>query len=93
MEQAPQDRIEQLEKLVATLRHDLRGVVTPAALIADRLRNSSDPTIQRSAARITDVVERILARLNATYDIVPPHGEAGPIVGGAGHSNNSARKS
>ena len=68
MEQAPQDRIEQLEKLVATLRHDLRGVITPAALIADRLRNSSDPSIQRSAARITDVVERILSRLNATYE-------------------------
>jgi len=84
MEQAPQDRIEQLEKLVATLRHDLRGVITPAALIADRLRNSSDPSIQRSAARITDVVERILSRLNATYEIVPPHGESGPVIGAVG---------
>ena len=63
MAQAPQDRIEQLEKLVATLRHDLRGAITPAALIADRLRNSSDPTIQRSAARITDVIERTMDKV------------------------------
>jgi hypothetical protein len=89
MGQAPQDRIEQLEKLVAALRHDLRGVVTPAALIADRLRNSSDPSIQRSAARITDVVERILSRLNATYEIVPPHGETGPLIGAVRQPGNS----
>jgi hypothetical protein len=89
MGQAPQDRIEQLEKLVAALRHDLRGVITPAALIADRLRNSSDPSIQRSAARITDVVERILSRLNATYEIVPPHGESGPVIGAVRQPGNS----
>jgi signal transduction histidine kinase len=89
MGQAPQDRIEQLEKLVAALRHDLRGVVTPAALIADRLRNSSDPSIQRSATRITDVVERILSRLNATYEIVPPHGETGPLIGAVRQPGNS----
>jgi hypothetical protein len=92
MEQAPHDRIAQLETLVASLRHDLRGVVTPAVLIADRLRNSSDPTIQRSAARITDVVERILSRLNATYELVPPRGEAGPVIGAMGKPSGPVRK-
>jgi hypothetical protein len=81
MEQAPQDRIEQLEKLVSGLRHDIRGAITPAALIADSLGRNSDPAIQRSAARIAGVIERVLARLNATHEIVPPRGGVGPVMG------------
>jgi hypothetical protein len=79
-----QARVEELERLVSALRHDLRGAITPAALIADRLRHNSDPAIQRSAARIAQMVERILTRLNATYDLVPPSGGAGPVIGTGG---------
>jgi hypothetical protein len=70
--------------LVSALRHDLRGAITPAALIADRLRHHSDPAIQRSATRIAEVVERVLSRLTATYDLVPPRGGTGPVIGSGG---------
>jgi hypothetical protein len=72
MEQSADGRVEQLEKLVRTLRHDLRGSLTPALLIADRLKMNSDPAIQRSGIVIATAVERILFRLSATYDLVPP---------------------
>jgi hypothetical protein len=84
MAESTQARVEELEKLVSALRHDLRGAITPAALIADRLRHSSDPAIQRSANRLAGVVERILARLTSTYDLVPPRGGTGPVIGTGG---------
>jgi hypothetical protein len=84
MEESAQARIKELERLVSALRHDLRGAITPAALIADRLRHNSDPAVQSSAARIAEVVERILTRLNATYDLVPPRGVTGPVIGAGG---------
>jgi hypothetical protein len=84
MEQSIEARVEALEKLVSSLRHDIRGAITPAALIADRLQHSSDPAIQRSATRIAGVVERIITRLNATYDLVPSRGGTGPVIGEGG---------
>ena len=32
MVELSEDRVEQLEKLVSSLRHDVRGIVTPVAL-------------------------------------------------------------
>jgi len=84
MEQTAADRVQQLEKLVSTLRHDLRGQITPVSLIADRLRHNDDPTIQRSANMIAGVVERVVATLNATYELVPSRGNAGPVIGAGG---------
>jgi hypothetical protein len=71
MEPSLHERVDQLERLISSLRHDLRGIVTPAVLIADSLVRNPDPIIQRSAARIADTVERIILRLNATYELVP----------------------
>ncbi len=81
MEQSPQERIDQLEQLVASLRHDMRGIVTPAALVAEGLRANADPAIQRSASRIAEVIERIVSRLNATHQLVPPRGCSGLVIG------------
>jgi hypothetical protein len=72
MVELSEDRVEQLEKLVSSLRHDVRGIVTPVALAAYHLNKSSDPAIQRSAARIDEMVERLVLRLNSTYGLVPP---------------------
>lgn len=76
-------RVDELERLVSELRHDLRGAISPAALIADRLRQSNDPAVQRSGRTIGIVVERVLAILEATCQAVPPRGsaEAGPVIG------------
>lgn len=83
MEDAEQSRVEELERLVSELRHDLRGAMSPAALIADRLRQHSDPAVQRSGKTIGLVVERVLVILDATSQAVPPRGpgEAGPVIG------------
>jgi len=81
MSQSAEDRVQELEKLVSSLRHDLRGAITPAALIADRLRQNSDPAIRRAGDRIAAVVDRVLARLNATNELVPPGSSGGPVVG------------
>jgi hypothetical protein len=72
MVELPEDRVQQLEKLVSSLRHDVRGIVTPVALAAYHLYKSSDPAIQHSAARIDEMVERLVLRLNSTYGLVPP---------------------
>ena len=81
MEQSPNKRIEELERLVSSLRHDLRGIITPASLVADGLRRSADPAVQRAAARISDTIDRIVSRLNETCDLVPPSGHSGPVIG------------
>ncbi|MGC1410237.1 MAG: hypothetical protein WA864_15015 [Acetobacteraceae bacterium] len=81
MDQSPPERIAQLERLVSNLRHDIRGIITPAALVAEGLRGNADPAIQRLASRIADMVERIVSRLNATHELVPPGGIAGPVIG------------
>jgi hypothetical protein len=82
MEEALKSRVAELERLVADLRHDLRGAISPAALVADRLRQSDDPAMQRSGKTIGIVVERVLAILDATGQAVPPHGpgQAGPVI-------------
>lgn len=71
-----QSHVEQLERLVSELRHDLRGAISPAALIADRLMHNSDPVVQRSGRTIQVVVERVLTILDATSRLVPPRGAA-----------------
>jgi hypothetical protein len=86
MDDASDARVDQLEKLVSSLRHDIRGAITPASLIADRLKMSGDPAIQRSGTKIGDAIARIVTTLNATYEQVPPRGEqqAGPVLGARG---------
>lgn len=74
MQQSAQDRLEHLEKAIASLRHDIRGLLTPAVLMADLLLENSDPAIQRSGDIIVGVVGRIISRLDATYQAVPPSG-------------------
>jgi signal transduction histidine kinase len=73
VEQNTQLRVIELERLISELRHDLRGAISPAALIADRLERSDDPAIRRSGKTIGGVVERILAILDATSRTVPPN--------------------
>ena len=80
---AEQNRVVELEALVSSLRHDLRGVITPAALVGDQLRQHSDPAVQRAGGRIGETVRRVLEKLDATYRQVPARGakSAGPVLG------------
>ena len=72
MADVSEDRMEQLEKLVTSLRHDVRGIVTPVALAAHHLHKRSDPISQHSAATIDKMIDRLVLRLNSTYELVPP---------------------
>ncbi len=74
MQQSAQDRLEHLEEVIASLRHDIRGLLTPAALMADLLMENGDPAIRHSGDIVAGVVERIVSTLDATYQAVPPRG-------------------
>jgi signal transduction histidine kinase len=53
-----EERIRQLEESSAHLRHDLRGVLSPALMMADRLLKSDDPAIRRAGNAVVRSVER-----------------------------------
>ncbi len=48
---------------LSRLRHDLRGILSPALLLADRLLTSSDPIAQRTAQVVIQTIERAEAAL------------------------------
>lgn len=45
------------------LRHDIRGIISPAMLAADQLDEHPDPLVQKAAQTITESLERLLVRL------------------------------
>ena len=59
---AAQER-EEWAKQFSALRHDLRGILSPAMLIADRLQSHEDPAVQRAGEVVNRTVERAAARL------------------------------
>lgn len=72
------DRVEELERLVSTLRHDISGALTPALMMADRLQMDPDPRIQRAGESIARSIMRAVDVLKASRDIVPPRQEPVP---------------
>ncbi len=46
------------EQSMSRLRHDLRGILSPALLLADRLSMSGDPLVRRTAEAMISTVER-----------------------------------
>ncbi len=68
------DRVEQLEQLISTIRHDVRGALASTRLVTDRMRADSDPRLQRFAATIDRATQRILDRLDDTQRVVPSKG-------------------
>jgi hypothetical protein len=51
-------RVRLLEESSAHLRHDLRGVLSPALMMADRLLRNEDPAIRRAGQAVVRSVER-----------------------------------
>ena len=60
------EELAELKKQVSTLRHDIRGILSPAMLTADRLLNHADPSVKRAGEVIIRTVERITGRLLET---------------------------
>ncbi len=65
-------RLAALEAGTASLRHDLRGILSPALLTADRLLGSEDRLVKRAGEAMVRAVERAEARLAETRDDAPP---------------------
>ncbi len=58
--------LAELRAHLSGLRHDLRGILSPAMLVSDRLLDHADPGIHRAGEVMVRVVERTLARLAET---------------------------
>ncbi len=61
-----QGRLAELEATTSSLRHDLRGILSPALMTADRLLGSTDPIAHRAAEAMVRAVERCSVRLGQT---------------------------
>ncbi len=53
-----ESRVQELEETAATLRHDLRGVLSPALMLSERLLRSEDPAVRRAGQVVVRSVER-----------------------------------
>ncbi len=60
---AAEARVAELIRQASQLRHDLRGILSPAMLTADRLTTSQDPLVRRAAEAMISTVERAEERL------------------------------
>jgi hypothetical protein len=59
-------RLIELQGQLSSLRHDLRGILSPSMLIADRLTGHEDAAVRRAGEVIVRSVERAAARLAET---------------------------
>lgn len=63
---ALQSQVTDLETAASMLRHDLRGVLSPALMVADRLVNNPDPAVRRAGDAVVRSVDRATALLTAS---------------------------
>ena len=59
-------RLSDVEARAATLRHDLRGVLSPALMVTDRLVGHSDPAVQRAGQAVLRSIERATGLIQAS---------------------------
>ena len=65
--------LAELRVHLSSLRHDIRGILSPALLVADRLLAHEEPAVRRAGEVITRTVERASTRLAETrLDQVAP---------------------
>ena len=60
------ERLAQLGTAVAKISHDLRNILTTAQLFADRLENSADPAVARSAPKLVNSISRAVNLCEST---------------------------
>ncbi|WP_421884273.1 sensor histidine kinase [Pacificispira sp.] len=61
---------------VAKINHDLRGILSSALVVSDRLENSEDPEVRRIAPGILDAIERAAALCGRTLNYAGQEGSA-----------------
>jgi signal transduction histidine kinase len=61
-------RLAALGTVVAKVSHDLRGILTPAMLTAERLQANPDPKVQRAGEMLAQAVDRATDLVRRTLD-------------------------
>jgi signal transduction histidine kinase len=61
-------RLAALGTVVAKVSHDLRGILTPALLTAERLQLNADPRVQRAGEVLVQAVDRAADLVRRTLD-------------------------
>ena len=51
-------RVTELERELSSLRHELRGALSPALMVSDRLLKSDDPLIRRAGDTVVRSIDR-----------------------------------
>ncbi len=82
------DRLAALGGAVARVSHDLRNMLSTAQLLADRMEQSADPTVQRTAPKLVGSISRAVNLCESTLafgraeEPAPHLGEValGPLV-------------
>jgi hypothetical protein len=69
-------RLAALEATMPSLRHDVRGLLSPAVLVSDRLTAHPDPEVVRVGETVMGVVTRVIDRLATTRDPASRPGSA-----------------
>ncbi len=75
-------RLAALGTVVAKVSHDLRGILTPALLTAERLQLSDDAKVQRAGETLANAVDRATDLVRRTLDYAregPPPLSLGPV--------------
>lgn len=62
-EQAAIDDLQQFRTDSSDLRHDLRGILSPALMMTDRLLKHEDPAVRRAGSAILKSIEKATALL------------------------------
>lgn len=79
---AIQARIDAIEAQSAGLRHDLRGALSPALIVSDRLAVSADPSVRKAGEAVIRSIERASALIAASRPVDSPaelpEGKAAP---------------
>ncbi len=57
-----------LRAATSSLRHDIRGMLSPALLVADRLLAHSDPAVVRAGQTVVKAINRAEQRLRETKE-------------------------
>ena len=75
-------RLAALGTMFAKVSHDLRGILTPALLTAERLQINADPKVQRAGELLVQAVDRASELVRRALDYVregPPPLELGSV--------------
>ena len=62
------DRADVLEATLSSMRHDLRGALSPAMMMTDRLLSHADPAVVRAGQSVEKSIDRAMAVLDATKE-------------------------